>query len=82
MKDCTTCKWDIVGLPLSPLYVGRRTICEQGHYRCGEGEGISIQNCHAWAEKEKCECVKKSEESFLPTTLFNMICKKCGKIYG
>ncbi len=82
MKDCTTCRWNFK--PESYLITREKSIpCIQGHTRILISSNlIPIENCHAWAEKEKCECMKISESDFFPTFIFSMRCKKCGKVYG
>ncbi len=79
MNDCTTCIFDVL--------LAR---CIQGHLRDfhleyqkdGHDHRIPLQNCHAWQEKEKCGCLRVYVSSFWPTSIFNMVCKKCGRKYG
>lgn len=72
MKNCTNCKYDNNG--------GQ---CQQGHIRWNMDHHWIVENCHAWQEKEKCECYKFFDTNFVSGNLylvFNLKCKKCGRI--
>ena len=67
--NCTTCKWDIF----------KCIHCKQGLFRLHE----IIENCHAWQEKERCECLKFIETNFISGDLnliFKLVCRKCGRV--
>ncbi len=51
MKDCESCKWDVK----SESQNLRMIQCGQGHARTFQK---TIEECHAWKEKEKCWCEK------------------------
>ena len=64
--NCTTCKFD-----------QGHSICLQGHTRWPIW---SMENCHAYKEKEKCECQKYIESHFIDkdvSACFELICRKC-----
>ena len=78
MRDCTTCKFDRLddgGM--------RYAICAQAHHRFlelsdGGIKHLTVEDCHAWKEKEKCSCWN-CEPSLAMTDLFIITCKKCGR---
>ncbi len=84
MKDCTTCKWDHEYNQISD------NLCKQGHIRhtlSSMGNITPIENCHAWQEKERCECYRADEyldnwvrDPINKICTLKFICKKCGRI--
>ena len=53
MKDCRTCKWDVMNC---------QEPCKQGHWRYSnelKGKLRLIKNCHAWKEKSNKKKVRR-----------------------